>query len=53
MKREQVHFFHELLMVTGNHAFIMMFPLTIIGMFPVQSSYTVLWGALVLLPLVF
>lgn len=53
MKREQVHFFHELLMVAGNHAFIMMFPLTIIGMFPVQSSYMVLWGALVLLPLVF
>lgn len=53
MKREQVHFLHELLIVVGNHVFLMMFPLTIIGMFPGRSSYMGLWGALVLLPLAF
>ena len=40
-------------MVVGNHVFLMMFPLTIMGMFHRQSSYLPLWCALVILPLAF
>lgn len=53
MKREHVQLLHEILLVAGNHLFVVMIPFTFLGLFGFQTAYMVVWGGLIVIPFIF